>query len=438
MIKKSAVTITPTDEDARIKVMAARIIAQQRWPYMSSLLFSLRLVQTEHHDVSTMAVDAGWRMYYSPTFIHSLDPKELATVLMHESMHCVLKHSSRFQEMSLGPIRDDFREHADFYAYVWNLAGDCSANLTIDQMGAPFPKDNAPVRYSDFASAGLVEGEITEVAFLKLVKHLRPQYDDDAGHVHTDCGSVIGGLPRKYEMPTDDAETPAANSTEQDRVRDRLASDVLAAKEQGNMPAGLVRWAEDYLDPKIDWRKALAVRIRAAVASVAGRRDYSFMRPSRRQDAMRNAGSTVILPAMRQPAPPRIAIVVDTSGSITADELNGYLGEMRGMVRAVGVSHGLWVIPCDAQAYEATRVKSSASLELINFKGGGGTNMCKGIDAALALQPKPHIIIVLTDGFTPWPTERPKGQEHYIVVLTTDEARSQVPEWATTILIEKD
>jgi hypothetical protein len=54
-------------EEARLRVMAAKIIAQARWPYLSTLIFSLRIVETP--DLPTLAVDAGWRMYYNPAFV---------------------------------------------------------------------------------------------------------------------------------------------------------------------------------------------------------------------------------------------------------------------------------------------------------------------------------------------------------------------------------
>ena len=37
------------------------------------------------------------------------------------------------------------------------------------------------------------------------------------------------------------------------------------------------------------------------------------------------------------------------------------------------------------------------------LKGGGGTDMVAGIEAALALKPTPDSALVLTDGHTPYP-----------------------------------
>jgi hypothetical protein len=61
-----------------------------------------------------------------------------------------------------------------------------------------------------------------------------------------------------------------------------------------------------------------------------------------------------------------------------------------------------------------------------------------GIAAAGQLRPTPKIIVVLTDGFTPWPDTLPKGVETMIVCLTVAESIKTSPTWAKTILIEGD
>ena len=40
------------------------------------------------------------------------------------------------------------------------------------------------------------------------------------------------------------------------------------------------------------------------------------------------------------------------------------------------------------------------------LKGGGGTDMVAGIEAALLNRPKPDSILVLTDGYTPFPEKK--------------------------------
>jgi hypothetical protein len=65
--------------------------------------------------------------------------------------------------------------------------------------------------------------------------------------------------------------------------------------------------------------------------------------------------------------------------------------------------------------------------------------MGSGIHGAAQLRPRPSVVIVLTDGFTPWP-ERPPAGIRVIVGLLTEGMRPPgwvPPEWARTVLIEE-
>jgi predicted metal-dependent peptidase len=106
------------------------------------------------------------------------------------------------------------------------------------------------------------------------------------------------------------------------------------------------------------------------------------------------------------------------------------LGEVTGVLRSLGVARrNLRVIACDAQAYHAQRVRK---LDAIRLEGGGGTDMGAGLDAAADLRPRPNLIIVLTDGFTPWRPAPPPGIR---VVVGLMDRRGQTPDWAETVLV---
>ena len=59
--------------------------------------------------------------------------------------------------------------------------------------------------------------------------------------------------------------------------------------------------------------------------------------------------------------------------------------------------------------------------------------MAAGIEASLALRPKPDAVIVITDGETPWPDQAPPVP--VIVALLDHGWAPDVPEWARTIRI---
>src|ERR1700678_219122 len=226
-------------------------------------------------------------------------------------------------------------------------------------------------------------------------------------------GQQPGGLPR----------------WQADLIRRQVALDVAAhGKLPGTVPAGLLRWAREVMSPKVNWRRVLAAELRRAVAETAGAVDSSYRRPSRRSAV---AGQ-VVLPALRRPVP-EVAVVCDTSGSMTEDLLAMVLAEVEGLLRALGLARQVRVLACDPAVAPAQRVTSARQVQLI---GGGGTDMGAGIAAAVALRPRPAVTVVLTDGHTPWPAEAPKGTR--VVVGLLGAQPPEPPRWARAVRIEPD
>jgi hypothetical protein len=60
--------------------------------------------------------------------------------------------------------------------------------------------------------------------------------------------------------------------------------------------------------------------------------------------------------------------------------------------------------------------------------------MGAGIAAALATKPKPAVIVVLTDGYTPWPSSPPKGTR--VIVGLLGDHPPQAPAWARAVRID--
>jgi predicted metal-dependent peptidase len=419
----SAIT-TSVGNEARLRVMAARIIAQSRWPYLSTLLFTLKVVETQA--LPTLAVDKGWRMYYNPEFVMEQSPEALATMVLHEGMHCVLQHGPRF-----GALGQELTLHN-----LWNLAGDANINEVLDEATMPWGEFE-PVRFSSLEKYGVIKDMTTERCFFQMIKYF-DEHPEELEEVN-DCGGVTGGAPRRYEIPRKDGDNPAVGSDQQDVVRDRVAQDILrhaAEKGIGSMPGGLLRWAQELLQPKIDWQRELAGTFRTSLATVLGRRDYVFTRPSRRQSAMRTGTSEIILPSMRKPAPPSVAVIIDTSGSISSDQVNEFLSEVDGIAKSNGIGQGLFIIPCDAAVGPIQKLKSRGSISELKLTGGGGTDMGVGIQAAAEMRPAPRIVIVLTDGYTPWPESLPTKIDTLIICSTIEATIKDCPPYARTIFLD--
>ncbi len=179
-----------------------------------------------------------------------------------------------------------------------------------------------------------------------------------------------------WELPQADGPD-GVGEAEAQALRRHTAETMRAhLRSRGTLPGGWQRWAEQVLEPTVDWRQALTGAVREAAAWAGGAVDYTYRRPSRRTPALRG-----VLPSLRRPLP-RVAVVVDTSGSMGDAELAAALGEITGVLREVGVrGNRVTVLACDADVHAVSRVTST---EQVTLGGGGGTDMRVGIDAALA------------------------------------------------------
>lgn len=253
-----------------------------------------------------------------------------------------------------------------------------------------------------------------------------------------DCGSGAGGPDREWERGSDTSDGAVSPGTG-NLIRNQVAREIAeASKGRGDVAGGWTRWAQTILKPQVDWRKELRSVVRRTMATVSGMKDYTYSRPSRRGGAVPN----VILPALRAPRPAVVAAVVDTSGSVSDKMLGQALGDMKALVSNINANGGdsLKVIACDAAAAEMQSVRSFSNL--IGLGGGGGTDMRVGMEAAAALRPKVDLVVVFTDGETPWPDEAPRlnPRAKYVAVLlagdTGEDGPYSVPSWMHKIVVD--
>jgi predicted metal-dependent peptidase len=398
---------------------ASRLWAATRFPYLASGVFGAQVIAEP--DSGTVRVDEGWRMRADPELTAGWTAAQLGSVLIHHVCHLLRTHAERAQAAGVGP--DEAR--------TWIRAADAEINDDLVPAGLELP--GRPVLPHHL---GAPDGLLTEQYFDGIRargerggrggdttdRSARSGAGEAAGS-WLDCGSGADGVPR----PGDG--TGGLPGWQAELLRRQVAQDVLAhAKQAGTVPAGLLRWAEEFLHPKVDWRRLLAAELRRAVAQVAGAVDYSYRRPSRRAAV---AGD-VVLPALRRPVP-EVAVVCDTSGSMTEDLLAMVLAEVEGLLRALGLARQVRVLACDTAVASAQRVTSARQVQLV---GGGGTNMGTGIAAAVALRPRPAVTVVLTDGYTPWPAAAPKGTRVVVGLLGAD--APDAPPWARAVRVVPD
>jgi predicted metal-dependent peptidase len=374
-------------------IAAARLWAASRFPYLASGLFGITPVEAP--GIGTVAVDERWLLWIDPQIAAAWSPAQFGSLLVHHVCHLLREHGQRAAIA------------ADEQAEAWVQCADAEIN---DDLADSLELPGIPVLP---AHLGGQPGRLAENYFAAW-RHGTRAWD-------LDCGSGADGRTRPWEGDAEGLPRWQARL-----LRQLVAQEIVRhGKEAGNVPAGLLRWADDVLEPKVNWRRALTAELRKAVADTIGAVDYSYRRPSRRA----SVAGDVVLPALRRPVP-EVAVVCDTSGSMTEDLLAAALAEVDGLLRALGLARQLRVIACDTAADTARRVTSARQVELT---GGGGTDMGVGIAAAAALQPRPAVTVVLTDGYTPWPESQPRGMR--VIVGLLGEDAPDGPGWARAIRV---
>ncbi|WP_027894401.1 DUF2201 family putative metallopeptidase [Calidithermus chliarophilus] len=393
------------------KIKVARLGLGSKAPYFTPGLWALRLVSTEA--VPTMAVDEGWRLYVNPSFADKLSERELVGVLWHELEHLLRAHHARAREMGV-----DRRIHR-----LWNLATDAAINDGAQELGFTLPEG---VIYPE--RLGLEPGGLEEAYYRALLEQgaedpFQGEGDGLDGGVGAegegdgaspppgaaepgrssaatwDHGSRADSLKRPWELPRYHAEHPAVGEVQAAQLREEVARRVLEHhRSRGTLPAGMVRWAEGVVNPVVPWRRVLQGRVREGLRRVQGCARATYERPYRRQAAF----GRVLMPGSYD-VRPRVAVVIDTSGSVSDRMLAHALAEVDALLRKAGAE--VWALAVDAAAAQAQKVRRAHEVVLL---GGGGTDMRVGIEAALELRPKVDLVVVLTDGFTPWPAEPPR------------------------------
>ena len=360
------------------KLYAARLHAARVRPYLATALFALHIV--ESRQVPTMSVDRYWRCYASPTFVARMPVEELAGVWVHEVSHLLRDHHGRSDRFARAHGLTGPAERLRM-----NIAADCEINDDVFGDGLVRPKDVVLP-----SSLGLPEGKLME-DYLRQFR-LGPYTQ---GMAWLDCGSGADGLDREWELGPDGAHGLSAQ--ERDAVRFRVAQGMTG--RPGSVPKGWQRWAEEVFHPPQPWRALLGAAVRSAVSGPGAADDYTYGRPSRRSAGVPG----VVLPSLRR-RPPRVAVVIDTSGSVSDAELGSALLEVAAISRAVGGRRDqVTVVSCDAAARTVVPLCRAEGISLV---GGGGTDLRTGFAKVLRTQPGPDVIVVLTDGQTPWPDTR--------------------------------
>lgn len=444
-------------------IAIGRTKACRTFPYFRALI--LKLVPHEAPEIPTLGVTANAVMMYNPTFIEGLTPAEMEFCILHEVMHLMMSHHSRkgerdpylwnaagdlfinpqLREAKIDPPFVDGKKVGIYpddpeIGLPPNLMAEEYYDRLLAKQQAEQEKqaqeggsgseprgsdsDGAESQGSDSSESsekgGSSSGSESQSTSMGGNSSARERGSEGSQGGDGESGSYKGGLcaghcgsVAGHELPDEvtgegSGERSDASLENTRRVTAEAIRQHVAKRGQGSVPAGLARWADVQLGtPQIPWQSKLARACRRVIAYRPGGLDYRYSRMSRRQSAVGYGRGRPILPSLVAPVP-RVAVVLDTSGSMGDEEVGAALTEASGVLKAVGAE--VEFVACDARVHVLQKVRRVSELKDL-VKGGGGTDFRPAFEALQKRKDPPEVVIFATDGCGPAPAAQPKGMQ---------------------------
>jgi predicted metal-dependent peptidase len=385
------------------KIIKARVALQKENPFFSYLAMALQIKEFTPEEEkqleavngkATMGVDKYGHCFYSSTFVESLTQDEVKAVLCHEVLHIALDHLKRIKhhDPQLSNICEDIvindmLNTNQFHLPKGGIIPDNNHSIDLSKVGGKLIKDIDKKIWEE------IYAELEKV--VKKIPRSAVGFADD--HMRDDKEDGKGGQGDKESKGNKDGKQPAGGKTGgKEEVPDwkRLVNEAYAyAKMQGKEPAGMDRYIDELNQPKINWRQQLIKYLMAELPF-----DYTYTRPSKHSIA-----TGVFMPAVRKENI-ELAVAIDTSGSMSPDDLQDCLSEVLGIVTAFD-NIELTVLTCDAAVHTVCVVNGASDMTNIKMKGGGGTDFKPVFKWLEENKPNLRVLVFLTDGYGDFPKE---------------------------------
>jgi len=367
-------TIDPhLDNLVREKLITARIGLLLRAPFFGNLATRLKLVNADNW-LGTAATD-GRNFFYNTEFVNKLKPKEVEFLFGHEVLHNVYDHIGR-----TGSTRD---------RQLFNCAADfCVNSDLIDQkIGEKITPCLYDTKYRGW-SAEEVYDDLYEKADKIDISNLLQEVLDE--HLDGSSDSQAGSQDEK-DGTGNGRGRPRLSDEERREIKDEIRQALLQAAQatgSSNLPAGVKRLIKDLTKPVVNWRELMDQQIQSTVKN-----DFSWMRPNRRSWHM-----DAIMPGMTPGSQIDVCVAIDTSGSISEEDIGIFLSEVKGMMESYD-EYKIRVITWDTSVYNPQEYTSDNLADIAAYQpgGGGGTDPHCVWDWLIAENIEPKKLIMFTD-----------------------------------------
>ncbi len=336
-----------------------------------------------------MATD-GFFIYFAEEWVGTLSDDELVGVFAHEVLHCVLGH----------PDRRRNREPR-----AWNMATDLAINWLLVEQGFVLPK------------GGLIDRRFAALSAEEIYRELMREADQPG----TGRSPAMRTTSRGQRANTASRRTKAYKGFDQHLDPDsHLGSDLHTepspdAEERRLLRREFIAELEDQLPGTVSGR--LSDELRLAVQrpldwqAILRRWLFDRVKSDWRSVpfAKRYIHRGIYLPSVGVDAPGHLVFAIDTSGSMSSEDVGHAFAEVQAL-RSVFPCR-LTLLQCDAQIKDVREFEAGDSAHLpedMEILGRGGTGFVPVFDymAAHLFDSNP-VLVFVTDGYGSFPKAPP-------------------------------
>lgn len=297
----------------------------------SVFLVTLALNLPHYFDESIPTADTnGTRIRYNPQFFMRLSEERRLTLMVHEVWHVGLLHMQR---------------RGDREPEKYNRAADFVINQLCKDAGLePIPGWLQDDQYKDMSTNQVYD----------MLPDEPPQNNLMAGDIEEPKG--------------DEEDTVQVTSEIEQLVIQAQVQSEMSGDKQGDLPAELRRHIEKLLNPALPWEEILGRFMQDQAKD-----DYSWRRPNKR------FMPDFYMPSMHSERLEHLTFAIDTSGSVTKDDMVAMLTEIN-YIKEVMNPQRMTILDCDTVIHNVYDVTESESILDLEFTGGGGTKCAPVIE----------------------------------------------------------
>ncbi len=413
-------------------------------------LLLMHMILTIDEECETAATD-GVRIYFGPNFLENLTDSQIDVVMMHEILHVVLQHCSRYGDYE--PEKFNIACDIVVNSLILESMGGNRKNIHLGKYGELMHKTPNGKEGSRF-TAEEVYAMLPSMKGKKSINMPGSKGNGNKGNSGRKknegasfSADSAGGGGRGQGVSSDSDSNKGGNGVFDDHDRWKNTADDNSLREawekrvvdaaevisirdpsdqRGLIPAFAKRLIDELKKPQTDWRTILNEFVQEEIC------DYSFNPPDRRF-----GDSDFFLPDFNEKdeSEKNILFMIDTSGSMSDEMITAAYSEIKGAIDQFNGKLEGWLGFFDAAVIKPKPFSDADEFLIIRPQGGGGTDfevIFDYVDAKMSDEP-PLSIIILTDGYAPFPDEE---KANGIPVLWLLNNNTVEPPWGKIARIE--